>query len=225
MYLDVFAGRAENWKSASYHHTGTTVRSGVDVETVSRASAYIDRRRRISISYLREENAGSSSSTGVWPHPAAKAPVQGAEPKPFVPLQWARVASSRAAPPPLIARSPVRLRIAPAGLRGICGAGERGAPLRGVKGDPTPRTCSNRVSDGPVGTGAHVVPAGALSSLEQTSESQPPLPVVLFRRSLPGPRDSTGDPPLLRRRSSRRTRVGRASRVAPTLLRVSARFG
>jgi hypothetical protein len=140
-------------------------------------------------------NTGSSSSTGVWPHPAAKGPCPGLSRSPsfrssgreLLPLERHLCRSSREAPS--------GLRIAPAGLHGTCGAGERGAPLRGVKGDPTPRTCSNRVCDGPLGQVNNVEPAGALSSLERPSESQPTLPrVALFRRSPPGPRDSTGYP-------------------------------
>jgi hypothetical protein len=108
------------------------------------------------------------------------------------------------------------LRLAPAGLRVVCGAGERGrAPPRSRC--PAPffsNLARGRPSSDPAAVwfGAPLPSFGASASEASGATACPRL-----LRSLFAPSDLIRDPPLLKRRSSTRTRVGRAYRVTPSL--------
>ena len=138
-----FAERAENWKSAS--HTGMTVRSSIGIAMGSRPSLHADRRRRSSISDLRQDEQDAVRAKGVWPHP----PAGGSRSRGWAGaarfvlvdtrcfLSSGTRAAHRAKPRPgctLLRR----------GLAARCGARGEGERRRGASRDATPRSCSDR---------------------------------------------------------------------------------
>jgi hypothetical protein len=136
-------------------------------------------------------------------------PVEGALLEPFVPFPW-RVASSRAAGLLLITRSPVRAAFCPGGASRLVRRWGEGGAAAGRLRRPVPLV---RVR-GDLVELAHVVAEG-LGGYSDASQSSVH---VLW------PRNFMSHPPLLRRRSSRRTRVGRASRVPLSLAGCAARY-
>jgi hypothetical protein len=141
------------------------------------------------ISYLRR-GAGSRSSRGdLGDTPPRRAPGAGGRgaPEPFA-------SCFRGDCSPLIARSPVRAAAAPAGPRVVCGAGERersaAAEHEGVR---APFFVESRVES-------------RFARRKLLAAATPRL----FGYALCCQGSHPRAPPLLRPRSSRRTRVGRA---------------
>jgi hypothetical protein len=129
-----FAERAENWKFASHHHTGMTVRACDDVAGVSAHRLHVNgrrsawsatcgnqRRKRVEQGCLATPTTKGSRTRGLFRSPS-------------LPFPWTRCfpssghscRSSREARPGCV--SPRR-------ASRQCGAGERGAPPRGVEED------------------------------------------------------------------------------------------
>jgi hypothetical protein len=129
-----FAERAENWKFASHHHTGMTVRACDDVAGVSAHRFHVDGRRSAWSATCRKQGR-IAGRAGVSGHPHHEGlPDQGLFRSPSLPFPWTRCfpssghscRSSREARPGCV--SPRR-------ASRQCGAGERGAPPRGVEED------------------------------------------------------------------------------------------
>jgi hypothetical protein len=165
--------------------------------------------------------AGSGSSRGVWPPPTTKGSrTRGLFQSPSL-HSHGRAASSRAGTPAALPREARPGCVSPRRASRQCGAGERGAPLRGVEGITTPRS-SRSCSKGSLGDGR--TPSCRQERSRASSER------LKSRRRCHASRGSVWaerlheQPPLLRRRLSRRTRVGRALRVPPTLVGSSARY-
>jgi hypothetical protein len=166
--------------------------------------------------------AGSGSSRGVWPPPPRRAPGPGGCSGALRSHSHGRAASPRAGTPAALRAKPVRAAFRPDGLRGNAALG-RGGRRRGAwKRITTPRS-SRLCSKGSLGDGRTTS-----CRQERTRASSERLK---SRRRCQASRGSVWaerlheQPPLLRRRLSRRTRVGRALRVPPTLVGSSARSG
>jgi hypothetical protein len=162
-----------------------------------------------------ERRAGSGSSGGVWTPQPRRAPGQGGLCRSPSLLSRARAllacAPSERAPLALIERSPPSgLRVAPAGApRHTRRWGEGSAAARRGKESPRLVSCSVRAR-GSLRTRAERRAGGPASQLERPCENPAGAPRRHLSAESVVPWDSMTFPSLLRRRSSRRTRVGRA---------------
>jgi len=127
-----FAERAENWRFASHHHTGMTVRACDDVAGVSAHRFHVDGRRSAWSATCRKQGR-KRVEQGCLATPTTKGSrTRGLFRSPSLPFPWTRCfpssghscRSSREARPGCV--SPRR-------ASRQCGAGERGAPPRGVE--------------------------------------------------------------------------------------------
>jgi hypothetical protein len=148
-----FAERAENWKFASHHHTGMTVRACDDVAGVSAHRFHVDGRRSAWSATCRKQGriAGRAGVSGNPHHEGL--PDQGAVPEPFAPVPMDALLPLERALLPLFARSPSGLRFAPTGFAAMRRWGEGGAAAGRGRGSLRP-VLRGRVRKGPLVTGA-----------------------------------------------------------------------